>query len=49
LPSVREALEGRRWEEAAQQEQVLVTVLNAVTAQIAEATSQLGASESGVP
>ena len=48
LPGVREALEAHRWQEAAQQEQVLAGVLNAVTAQIAEATAQLNAGEGGV-
>jgi N-acetylated-alpha-linked acidic dipeptidase len=45
LPGVREALEGRKWQEAEQQEHVLVGVLDAVTAQIAAATAQLNASE----
>jgi N-acetylated-alpha-linked acidic dipeptidase len=48
LPGIREALEGHRWQEAAEQERVLVGVLDAVTAQIAEATAQLSAGEMGV-
>jgi len=49
LPGIREALEGHRWQEAAQQERALVGVLDAVTAQIKEATAQLSAGESGAP
>ncbi len=41
LPGVREALEGSKWQEAADQERLLAGVLNAVTAQISDATAQL--------
>ncbi len=41
LPGVREAMEGHKWQEAADQERLLAGVLNAVTAQISEATAQL--------
>jgi N-acetylated-alpha-linked acidic dipeptidase len=45
LPGVREALEGHRWQEAEEQAQELAGVLNAVTAQISEATANLKAGD----
>jgi N-acetylated-alpha-linked acidic dipeptidase len=47
LPGLREAMEGHNWQEAGNQEQVLVGVLNAVTAQIQEATTQLATGATG--
>jgi N-acetylated-alpha-linked acidic dipeptidase len=49
LSGVREAIESHHWQEAAEQEQVLVGVLNAVTAQISDATAQLNGSERAAP
>lgn len=43
LPGVREAMEAHRWAEAAEQEQALVKALDAVTAQIGQATAALNA------
>jgi N-acetylated-alpha-linked acidic dipeptidase len=47
LPGVREALEGKKWQEADEQAHVLVGVLDAVTAQIKAATAQMDASVDG--